>query len=82
MTSYNAAVESYDLDNAVFKQSHEAFELAMDQYKEGLAAFTNVVNAQIDWLNCANSLVVARGDALIALIDLYKALGGSPNEVY
>ena len=81
MTSYNAAVESYDLDNAVFQQSHEAFELAMDQYKEGLAAFTNVVNAQIDWLNCANSLVEARGDALIALIDLYKALGGSPNEV-
>ena len=81
MTSYNAAVESYDLDNAVFQQSHEAFELAMDQYKEGLAAFTNVVNAQIDWLNCANSLVEARGDALIALIDLYKALGGSPNEI-
>ena len=81
MTSYNAAVESYDLDNAVFQQSHEAFELAMDQYKEGLAAFTNVVNAQIDWLNCANSLVEARGDAIIALIDLYKALGGSPNEV-
>lgn len=81
MTSYNAAVESLELDRAVFQQSHEAFSLAMDQYKEGLSAFTNVVNAQIDWLNCANSLVSAHGDALIALIDLYKALGGSPSEV-
>lgn len=80
MTSYYAAVETYGLYDEVFKQSRESFDLAIDQYKEGLAAFTNVVNAQIDWLNCANSLVESRGDALIALIDLYKALGGSPDE--
>lgn len=80
MTSYYAAVETYNLYNEAFKQSRESFDLAIDQYKEGLAAFTNVVNAQIDWLNYANSLVESRGDALIALIDLYKALGGSPDE--
>lgn len=80
MASYNAALESLELNTDVFEQSHESFELAMEQYKQGLSAFTNVVNAQIDWLNCANSLVSAHGDAVVALIDLYKALGGSPME--
>lgn len=80
MTSYNAALESLRLNSEVFAQSRESFDLAMEQYKQGLSAFTNVVNAQIDWLNCANTLVSAHGDAVVALIDLYKALGGSPME--
>ncbi len=78
MTSYNAALETLRLNTAVFAQSRESFALAVEQYKQGLSAFTNVVNAQIDWLNYAHSLVSARGEAVIALIDLYKALGGSP----
>ena len=78
MEAYNAALESMTLNSEVFSQSREAFDLSMEQYKQGLSAFTNVVNAQIDWLNCANTLVAAHGDALIALIDLYKALGGAP----
>lgn len=78
MISYNTALESLRLNSAVFAQSRESFDLAMAQYKQGLSAFTNVVNAQIDWLNCARTLVSAHGDAVIALIDLYKALGGAP----
>ena len=78
MTSYNAALETLRLNSDVFAQSREAFDLSVEQYKEGLSAFTNVVDAQIDWLTYANSLVSARGEAVIALIDLYKALGGSP----
>lgn len=78
MQSYQAALNSLELDREVFNQSHEAFTLSMEQYKQGLSPFTNVVNAQIDWLNYANALVSAHGDALVALVDLYKALGGSP----
>ncbi|MCM1050486.1 MAG: TolC family protein [Paenibacillus sp.] len=78
MQSYQAALSSLELDKEVFNQSHEAFVLSMEQYKQGLSPFTNVVNAQIDWLNYANALVSAHGDALVALVDLYKALGGSP----
>ncbi len=78
MEAYNAALESMELNREVFIQSREAFDISMEQYKQGLTVFTNVVNAQIDWLNCANSLVAAHGDALIALVDLYKALGGAP----
>lgn len=76
--SYNSAVETIEIDKKVFDQSQEEFNLSLEQYKEGLAAFTNVVDAQISWLNYANSLVEARGNALTSLVQLYQALGGSP----
>lgn len=78
MTSYLAAMKTMELDNKVLEQSRESFDLAIEQYKQGLAAFTNVVDAQISWLNYANSLVAAKGEALTSLIELYQALGGSP----
>lgn len=81
LSAYYAAVETLKFERLVFEQSHEAFTLSIDQYKEGLSAFTNVVDAQIDWLNSANALVTARGNALTALIALYKALGGSPEMI-
>lgn len=80
MSAYEAAIRSIDINAQVLAQSQESFDLAMYQYKQGLTAFTNVVNAQIDWLNCANTLVGNHGDALVALVDIYKALGGSPTE--
>lgn len=76
IVSYHSAVETFDLNKEVLAQSRESFELSMEQYKEGLSSFTNVVDAQTDWLECANTLVSAHGSAIVALIDLYKALGG------
>ncbi|MCM1138512.1 MAG: efflux transporter outer membrane subunit [Muribaculum sp.] len=78
ISSYNSAVETIEIDRKVFEQSQEEFNLSLEQYKEGLSAFTNVVDAQISWLNYANSLVEAKGNALASLIQLYQALGGSP----
>lgn len=79
MTSYRASLATIDIDTQLYTQSSEAFSLSVDQYKQGLTAFNNVVDAQIDMLNTANSLATAKGNALVALIDLYKALGGTPN---
>ncbi|MCH5319863.1 MAG: efflux transporter outer membrane subunit [Paramuribaculum sp.] len=56
-----------------------AFDLALDRYKQGLDAFINVADAQITLLQYATELVEAKGDALTALISLYKALGGGWN---
>lgn len=78
MAEYEASVATYEADKNVYEQSTEAFDLSMDQYKSGLSAFTPVVDAQMDWLTTANSMATAKGNAVIALIDLYKALGGSP----
>lgn len=78
MAEYQAAIATYEADKKVYDQSNEAFDLSMEQYTSGLSAFTPVVDAQIDRLTTANSMITARGNAVIALIDLYKALGGSP----
>ena len=58
------------------ENSEEAVRLSLDQYKQGLTGFYNVAEAQLNYLTYQNSLVSARGNALTALIDLYKALGG------
>lgn len=78
MAQYKASVATYEADKNVYAQSTKAFDLSIDQYKSGLSALTPVVDAQIDWLTTANSMATAKGNAVIALIDLYKALGGSP----
>ena len=67
------AIDSY---TKVINQCDESFHLSVDAYKEGLTSFTNVVDAQINSLTYANSLISAKGDALVNLVDLYKALGG------
>lgn len=77
LAQYRAAVATIDADKNVFDQSSQSFSLSMDQYKSGLSALTPVVDAQLDWLTAANSMATAKGNAVIALIDLYKALGGS-----
>ena len=76
MAAYSSSVEILDLNQQILALSRESFNISMEQYKQGLSSFTNVVDAQNDWLTCANTLVTAHGSALIALIDLYKSLGG------
>ena len=78
ISTYYSSLTAAQIDKSVFDCNQESFTIAIEQYKEGLTAFTNVVDAQIDWLNSANALLTANGNALVALVDLYKALGGSP----
>lgn len=78
MTAYSTALHAIDSYTNVIKQSDESFNLSVDLYKEGLTPFSNVVDAQINCLTYANSLISAKGQALVDLVNLYKALGGSP----
>ncbi len=54
--------------------------LELDLYRQGLAPYSDVATAEQNFLNYANSAVVARGNALSSLITLYKALGGGFSE--
>lgn len=76
MAHYSAELRYIESINEVVLNSSESFEKAVDLYKQGLSSFTPVVDAQLDNLNYQNTLVSAKGQALIALIELYKALGG------
>lgn len=76
ITTYMHDIEYMKSIQEVVNQSSEAFDLSLDLYKRGLSAFTNVVDAQLNMLEYQNSLIVAKGDAIVSLINLYKALGG------
>ena len=74
--AYGKDLEYMEIIEEVVTQSNEALKLSLDLYKRGLSAFSNVVDAQLNLLEYQNSLIVAKGDALVSLINLYKAVGG------
>lgn len=76
LTAYTDALRSIDLYKEVVEQSHESLLLSVDLYTQGLSPFSNVVDAQMNYLSSTNSLLSARGTALASLANLYRALGG------
>lgn len=73
---YTCTLEYIDTVGKVVDSSAEEVKLSVDLYKEGLTAFSNVVDAMLNYLSYQNTLVSARGQAIDSLITLYKALGG------
>jgi outer membrane protein TolC len=53
-----------------------AVDISNDLYKNGLADFNNVLDAQRSLLTLEESLTISRGNISVDLIALYKALGG------
>lgn len=80
MSDYRYTVRQIDLLQQVERESHESLDLSVDLYKQGLTNFSNVSDAQLSLLESQSSAISAQGDALTALINLYKALGGGWNE--
>lgn len=76
MCSYVSSLHYIDSLDKVVEESEMSLELALALYKQGLSPFSNVVDAQMNVLEYRNTLISARGRALAALIDLFKALGG------
>lgn len=76
LCKYTATLKYIEAIKEVVRSSKESVNLSLDLYKQGLSNFTNVVDAQLNLLSYQNTLISARGEALMALVDLYKALGG------
>ena len=76
MSAYTSAIEEEVMLKEVVYQGKETLKLSLRLYKEGLSSFQNVLDAQRSLLGYENSLVSAQGNALSALIQLYKSLGG------
>ncbi|MDE7413885.1 MAG: efflux transporter outer membrane subunit [Muribaculaceae bacterium] len=73
---YNGTLRECEYLEELIDQSRKSLDLSLGLYKQGLTAFSNVVDAQQSFLENQNSLVSARGDALSQLVALYQALGG------
>ena len=76
MVAYTGQIRSIASLETVVDQAREQMDLSLDQYKQGLEDFLSVAQAQITFLQYADQLTAARGEAMADLISLYKALGG------
>lgn len=59
------------VDNA-----QQSYQLSLERYRLGLIDYQTLLNTQRTLLNSENSRVQARLDVLVALVQLYQALGG------
>jgi NodT family efflux transporter outer membrane factor (OMF) lipoprotein len=80
LSRYNAETSRRaDLERAAASADSE-LSIAQSQYRAGLVTQSNVLTAQITLLNDHDKLVQSKGQALVDLVALYKALGGGWTE--
>lgn len=76
VTAYTSANEKVELMNNLKESAQKYLELAMFQHINGQVNYIDVLDAQRSYLNAEIDLSNAIRDEYIALIVLYKALGG------
>lgn len=76
LISYASLLNAIELQTRVVAESKKSMELSFELYRSGLTMFTNVVDGQISWLTNQNTLTEMQGEALAALVTIYKSLGG------
>ncbi len=76
MTNYMHIIKQIGMLKLLVDEGEKTLTLSLDLYKRGLASFQNVLDAQRSLLSYQNGYVEAQGNAVNALIDLYRSLGG------
>lgn len=76
LVNYASLLNAIELQTRVVAESKKSMELSFELYRSGLTMFTNVVDGQISWLTSQNTLTEMQGEALAALVTIYKSLGG------
>lgn len=76
MVQYAALKEETLRLNQLLEQCQESLKLSIELYKDGLSPFNDVMTSQENYLSYELNLIQTRGQKLIELVNLYKALGG------
>ena len=76
MSAYKNSIKQIQVCKQMLNQGKESFDLSLDLYKQGLTPFQNVLDAQRSLLTYENTLVKAKGNSLVCLVQMYQALGG------
>lgn len=76
MSDYNTRQTREEKLDETEVQDSEALENALSQYLAGATDFLNVLTVQRDLLDTQQAKVVSITDVSLALVGLYKALGG------
>lgn len=76
VTSYSSAREKVTLMGNLKDASRKYVELALFQYQNGYISYIDVLDAQRSYFNAEIDYSNAVRDEFLAIVDLYKALGG------
>lgn len=76
ITQYNQAKKARNTLARANRSAMSAVHIALVRYKEGETNYTTVLDAEREQLQVQTSLTNARGDIALAMIGLYRALGG------
>ncbi|AGE28399.1 efflux transporter outer membrane subunit [Pseudomonas poae] len=82
LTRYNASQLRRDSLAEAVRQNRIALTTAQHQYVEGVADFVNVLTVQSALLATQEQWVQSSTDVSLAMVGLYKALGGGWESVY
>ncbi len=82
LVNYNQEHAALDALTVDTQQSQIALGLAEDQYKQGLADYLTVLDAQQSFLNAQQSQAAAVERVATDLVTLYQALGGGWEQTY
>ena len=74
--AYTQEYHRYQSLQGAVKAARDAVNISQDLYKNGLADFNNVLDAQRSLLTFEEALTISRGQITQDLISLFKALGG------
>lgn len=77
ITTYNAARETHERKNDLKQAAQKYVELARLQYINGVINYLDVLDAQRRYFDAQIGLANSIRDEYLAIINLYKALGGS-----
>ena len=76
LNKFYKAGESLQAQLALEKATSEYLHLATKRYRNGVLAYLDVLDAQRQLFDAQIAVSVAREEQLVALVELYKALGG------
>ncbi len=74
--TYNSAIENTNLQTDLLNASLRYYQLASLQYINGAISYLDVLDAQRRYFDAQISHLTAVRDEYLALVTLYKALGG------
>jgi multidrug efflux system outer membrane protein len=76
LESYSRSKEELEAHLDLVKSSQEYLRLATLRYYNGVLSYLDLLDAQRQLFNGELSLSESKRDRLVALVQLYKALGG------
>jgi NodT family efflux transporter outer membrane factor (OMF) lipoprotein len=74
--SFSSAQANLRILNDAAESARRATELAILRYKEGATDYTTVLSAEQVQLQLEDSLATSRGNVPLALVSIYRSLGG------